>query len=118
MTAVTGSRSNGSPAPGLYAYGMSRGRAREPRAPAPTTATGWFYANVLAELKARGWSASELARRVGVNHNALGKIGRGQCPSLDRAAAIAGALGVPLGDLIAERGGKSGGDFKCRGKGC
>lgn len=88
---------------GLYAYGASRKRAQNPEAPAATTATGWFYANVQAELKARGWSARELARRAGLLPNALTRIGSGISPSLDRAAAIAGALGVPLGDLAGPR---------------
>lgn len=86
----------------LYAYGASRRRAH-PEPAAPTTPTGWFHANVQAELKARGWSARELARRAGITHNALSQIGKGNSPSLERAGAIAEALGMPLGDLIAPR---------------
>jgi lambda repressor-like predicted transcriptional regulator len=97
--AATGSRSAGTPAPGLYVYGASR--APEPEAPPASGVNGRFYASVRAELKARGWSARELARRAGMTPNFLTRTGQGHWIALESAATVADVLGVPLCDLIA-----------------
>lgn len=107
--AATGSRANGSPAPGLYVYGASRGSEPKP-APGPSQNRGpgrgvneRFYVNVRAELKARHWSARELARRAGMTPNFLTRVYQGHWIALESAATVADVLGVPLCDLITER---------------
>jgi transcriptional regulator with XRE-family HTH domain len=84
----------------LYVYGASKAR-RESETATPTTPTGWFYLNVQAELKARRWSARELARRTGMTPNFLTRARQGHQIALDSAAKVADILGVPLGNLIA-----------------
>ena len=119
-----------SAASGLYAYGTSRDALRGAVAPTPgpapdpetdptaggqefrdawraTTANGRFYVNVQAELNARGWPARELARRAGLSPNFLTRVGQGRWIALESAVKVADVLGVPLGDLVAEGGGRS-----------
>lgn len=60
----------------------------------------WFGMHVLAELKSRGWSSRELARRCGCSASTFTRTGNGQGVALAVAVRIAVALGVPLGDLI------------------
>ena len=61
-----------------------------------------FCRRVEAEIEARGWSARELSRRAGTAHNMLTFLRAGRWISLEYAARVADALGVPLGDLVAE----------------
>lgn len=61
----------------------------------------WFHIRVQDALRARGWSARELARRAGCDPSVLTRLGQGSDPGLATAVAIAGALGIPLGDMTA-----------------
>ena len=54
-----------------------------------------FGSNVRQHRKAKGWTQDELAGRVGVTLETIGKIERGAVPpSFDTAERIAKALGV------------------------
>jgi transcriptional regulator with XRE-family HTH domain len=79
-----------------------------PQETSPATVTARFAAAVRAELGARGWPASRLMQHAGLPPSALTPIWQGHSPSLDRAAAIAEALGIPLSDLIGDRAGEPG----------
>ena len=54
----------------------------------------------------RGWNAAKLARRADLSNNAVYGIWNGETtdPGLQTLAAIAGALGVKIRDLIDENG--------------
>lgn len=55
-----------------------------------------FGANVRNLRKARGWTQEQLAGRVDVTYETIGKVERGQtAPSFDVAGKIALALEVP-----------------------
>lgn len=69
-------------------------------APVKGGANNRFCHRVEAEIEARGWSARELSRRAGVAHNMLTFLRAGGWISLEYAARIADALGMPLGDLV------------------
>jgi XRE family aerobic/anaerobic benzoate catabolism transcriptional regulator len=64
---------------------------------------------VRAGREARGWTRNALARRSGVSERFLAEVeaGRGNI-SVAKLAAIAGALSVPLADLLDERGARDG----------
>lgn len=54
-----------------------------------------FGANVRHHRKARGWTQDQLAERVGVTLETIGKVERGVVPpSFDTAERIAKALGI------------------------
>ena len=59
--------------------------------------------NLIKELRMkRGWSQNELSRRSGVRQGVLSYIesGRTKHPRIDTLEALAGALGVPVSELI------------------
>lgn len=54
-----------------------------------------FGANVRHHRKAKGWTQDQLAERVGVTIETIGKVERGAVPpSFDTAERIAKALGI------------------------
>jgi transcriptional regulator with XRE-family HTH domain len=58
--------------------------------------TNDFVRWLKGEMKARGWSQAELARRAGVTRGAIGNVLRGdRGPGRDLLIAIAGALNYP-----------------------
>src|SRR5690606_5343811 len=58
--------------------------------------TNDFVSWLKGEMKARGWSQAELARRAGVTRGAIGNVLRGdRGPGRDLLIAIAGALNYP-----------------------
>jgi len=58
-------------------------------------------AELTERLRARGWSANELARRAGVSAPMIRNIERGRMsPTLDFISRLCPALGVRLGELI------------------
>ena len=62
---------------------------------------------MIRELREKkGWTQTELARRSGVKQGVLSYIesGRTKHPRSDTLAAIAAALGVPVGRLIKKAG--------------
>ena len=61
----------------------------------------WLY----AELADRGWSNSELARRVGVTPSAMSRITNRQTqPSFETCIGIAQALGYPPEQVLRKAG--------------
>ena len=63
--------------------------------------TRWFHLRVQAELRARSWSSRELSRRADCSASTFTRLRNDEGTSLEVAARIADALGIPLGDLIA-----------------
>jgi transcriptional regulator with XRE-family HTH domain len=56
----------------------------------------------LAELRAEfGWSQSELARRSGVSRATVARIEGGEVDPLRSVRALAGTLGLAIGELLA-----------------
>ncbi|KAJ1684180.1 hypothetical protein LUZ63_020473 [Rhynchospora breviuscula] len=69
----------------------------------PVTSGASTGARVQAARTARGWSLSTLATAAGVGKGTLSELESGRRnPTLDTLYAIAGPLGVPLADLVAE----------------
>jgi transcriptional regulator with XRE-family HTH domain len=65
-----------------------------------------FGQRIRSERKARGWSQAELAHRAGVTGAAISDWeAAAHGPSLAGALRAAGALEVPLADLLAPPGG-------------
>jgi transcriptional regulator with XRE-family HTH domain len=61
-----------------------------------------FGRRVRREREARGWSASELARRAGLGcHETVYRAERGGATYLHTAAALSAALGIPLAGMLA-----------------
>jgi XRE family transcriptional regulator, regulator of sulfur utilization len=60
------------------------------------------FGRIVRELReARGWSQQRLAERAELNRSYMGEVERAAVmPSLATAAKLAGALEVPLSDLI------------------
>lgn len=55
-----------------------------------------FGANVRHHRKAKGWTLEQLAGKIGVSRETIGKIERGvAAPLFETAEKIAAALGVP-----------------------
>ena len=68
-----------------------------------TTFAQAFGRRVGDERRARGWTQYDLAAKSGINQKCLSEYENGLVAiRLERAVAIAGALEVPLGRLIAE----------------
>ena len=70
--------------------------ARQHRVPS------WFGGRLRAERERRGWSMRDLSGRCGVNASTILRAEHGGDISLALALAMAAALGVPLGRLVAE----------------
>jgi transcriptional regulator with XRE-family HTH domain len=60
------------------------------------------FGQIVRELReARGWSQESLAARADLNRSYMGEVERARVmPSLATAAKLAGALEVPLSELI------------------
>lgn len=66
--------------------------------------TARFRINVNRSMKTQNVSQVELAKRTGVTRPHLNRVLNGvNLPSLELAAKIAEAIGVPLSDLVATR---------------
>jgi transcriptional regulator with XRE-family HTH domain len=61
-----------------------------------------FYVHIQAELKARDWSARELARRADCSVSTFTRIKQGHGIALAIAARIADVLGKPLSELLTQ----------------
>lgn len=61
--------------------------------------------NIEAAMQARGINASELARKAHINPTGVYDIlsGKSRSPRLDTIGKLAGALGMPVMDLLSDR---------------
>jgi transcriptional regulator with XRE-family HTH domain len=59
---------------------------------------------ITGELKERGWSGRELARRTGVSNRAVVKLLSGTPPSWDFCVALAKALNISVAEVFVRTG--------------